>query len=220
MLRNLAVEKIMPGITLRKILIVFQFSLSLVVMIFLAAFYSQFSFMADADPGFRKENIVSIAFSGAEREVISTELSRISGVDDIASMSGIFGKTGASSMPVSLEKNHPDPFRIEGYYADEHAIPVMGLKLVAGSNFKTPLRSTEQEIILNQKAAELLGFKDPAEAIGKNIWIDDTVTVAITGVVQNFYNKGVGRPLTPLVFRMKAGMYRYLVVKEIGRAHV
>lgn len=213
MLRNLAVEKIMPGVTLRKVLIVFQFSLSLVVMIFLAAFYSQFSFMADADPGFRKENIISISFSGDEREVIRTELSRISGVDDISSMSGIFGKTGASSMPVSLEKNHPEPFRIDGYYADEHAIPVMGLKLIAGSNFKAPLRSTEQEIILNQKAAELLGFKDPSEAVGKNIWIDDTVSVAITGVVQNFYNKGVGRPLTPLVFRMKAGAYRYLVVK-------
>jgi putative ABC transport system permease protein len=213
MLRNLSVEKIMPGITLRKVLIVFQFSLSLVVMIFLSAFYNQFAFMSDAEPGFRRDNIISISFSGDERDVISTELSRIGGVESITSLSGVFGKHGASTMPVSLEKSSPQPFRVECYYADEGMAPVMDLKFAAGSNFKTSARVTEQEIILNQKAVELLGFKSAADAIGQTIWVDDTVSVAIAGVVHDFYNKGVGRALTPVAFRMKSGMYKYLVLQ-------
>jgi putative ABC transport system permease protein len=212
MLRNLAVEKIMRGVTLRKVLIVFQFSISLVILIFLSAFYQQFSFMSAADPGFKKENIISISFSGKEREAIRTELSRIAGVENITSMSALFGKTGAGSTPVSLERKGQQSTRMEYYYADENVVSALELKLVAGGNFKTSPKEVEQEVILNQKAAELLGFKNIADAIGQQVWIDDTVRVAITGVVQDFYNKGVGRPITPLAFRMKTGAYRYLVL--------
>jgi putative ABC transport system permease protein len=60
MLRNTMTENIMGGMTLRKILLVFQFSISLVVLIFLTAFYRQFSFMEQADQGVAKENIVAI----------------------------------------------------------------------------------------------------------------------------------------------------------------
>jgi putative ABC transport system permease protein len=212
MLRNVAVENIMGGMTLRKVLIVFQFSVSLVVLIFLTAFYRQFSFMADAETGFQRENIVSIQVSTKEKQILSNEISRVSGVNGIAAMSGNFGRYPTGSMPVKVNQDVPQPLKVNFYCGDAGVIPVMGLKLLAGVNFSDNLAVREKEVLLNRKAIQLLGFETPADAAGEKIWIDDTLHVQIAGVVENFYNEGVGNAIGPLAIRNKP-VYNYLNIR-------
>lgn len=213
MLRNVAVEKIMGSLTLRKILIVFQFSLSLVVIIFLSVFYRQFSFMASADMGFAKDNIVTIPFNGKNENVIKTELSRINGVESAGAMSSTFVGRPSGYMPVIKEKSNTFPINMQYYFADENVIQIMGLNLRAGRNFTDRTTAYETELILNQKAIEVLGFKSAAEAIGEKIWIEDTCHVAITGVIENFYNQGVGNSFFPMALRKKAASCNNLIIK-------
>src|SRR5438034_10653841 len=59
-LKNLSTAKIFGKIGLQKTLIVFQYSLSLVIIIFLFTFYRQFSFLGQANPGFKRENMLVV----------------------------------------------------------------------------------------------------------------------------------------------------------------
>jgi putative ABC transport system permease protein len=213
MLKNVAVERIMGGLTLRKVLIVFQFSLSLVILIFLSAFYKQFSFMASAETGYRRENIVSIPFSGKKKQIFETELLRVSGVEKTGGLSGNFGRQTSGVMQVSLERDQPQPMKISYYFADDGVLDVMGLKLLSGSNFTEENSIFEREVILNNQAIQVLGYTRPGDAVGEKIWIDDTTQVVITGVIQDFYNRGVGNSIAPLALRNKSTDVRYLNVQ-------
>jgi putative ABC transport system permease protein len=100
LLRNIAAEKLMGGLTLRKVLLVFQFTLSLVTIIFLIVFDRQFEFMAKADPGYRMDNIVTVPITSKGGSHFSTAISMIPGVELIGTSSASFGRyvTGAVSV--------------------------------------------------------------------------------------------------------------------------
>lgn len=210
MLRNAVAEKIMGGLTLRKVLLVFQFSISLVILIFMTVFHRQFSYLADVDPGYRMNNIISIPFPGKSHDVLSTELSRIGGVENISASSGNFGRYATGTVSVSRVPDNRQPLKINYYFIDSGVIPVSDLTLMAGKNFGNESPGIERELILNQKAVEALGFENPVSAIGETIWIEDSVEVTLVGVVKDFYNEGTGNAFRPLALRNKAGSYNTL----------
>jgi putative ABC transport system permease protein len=213
MLRNITTEKVMGGLTLRKILVVFQFSISLVILIFLTVYYRQFSFMASAETGFRRDNILSIAFSGKDKDVIATEIARLNGVEQVGAMSGNFGKNVTGVVSVRREHDTGQLLNFNYYFADDGIIPLSGLRLVAGANFTDRNHSFETEVILNEKATGLLGFHLPSDAIGEKVLIEDSVGVLIVGVVADFYFQGVGNAIRPLALRNKSDMFTTLSVR-------
>jgi len=90
----------------------------------------------------------------------------------------------------------------------------MHLPLVAGANFPAgDPTNTEKYVLINQKAARTLSFKDDRDAIGRFLRIDDSTEVRISGVVKDFYFQGTGRFITPLLLRRKAGAYAFLNVR-------
>jgi putative ABC transport system permease protein len=213
MLKNVAVEKIMGGLTWRKMLIVFQFSLSLVILIFLSAFYKQFSFMASADNGFQRKNILSIPITSSHAEILATAIASLSGVEGVTALSNKFGGRTAGTTQASMERGNSQPINLDYYFADKATISVMDLRLMAGKSFSETNTAFEKQIILNQKAVELLGFKNIRDAIGAKIWVDDSLEMEITGVIADFYHKGVGRSISPMALRNKVGAHNYLMVR-------
>lgn len=210
-LKNIRTKKIFGNLSLQRSLIVFQFSLSLVILVFLSAFYTQFAHLAGVDPGFKAGNIVSVSLDGADPELLEKEFLRVRGAEQVSSMSGNFGISTAGSTTVLLRTSDKDPIRMNYYFVDGETVPMMGLKLVAGDNFP-PGGSTAREsyILINEKAARTLSFKDDNEAIGRFVRIDDSTEVQIAGVVKDFYFHGTGNVITPLLLRKKAGSYGYL----------
>jgi putative ABC transport system permease protein len=199
---------------LQKSLIVFQFSLSLVILIFLSAFYTQFAHLARVDPGFRTATILSIPLEGADPELLGEEILRVHGTEQISAVSGNFGIGSAGSTTVALPAKEKEPIRMNYYFVDGETAPMMNLTIAAGSNFPAgrPANS-EHYVLINQKAARTLSFKADADAIGQFLRIDDSTEVQIAGVVKDFYFQGVGNFITPLVLRSKAGSYGYLDVR-------
>lgn len=208
-LKNVSTKKIFGNITLRKILIVFQFSLSLVIIIFLTAFYQQFSYMETIDPGFRKENIVSIPLDGVDKNILRNEIAQISGVGDISFTSTNFGRHETGNVNIGAMETKSG-WKASFYYIDENTVPVMNLQIVAGNNLDD-LENEEKYVLLNEKSVKALGFKTNEEAVGKIIWYD-TTQVVVKGIVKDFYFHNVGNPVTPLVLRSKKDAYNFMNV--------
>ena len=215
MLRNVSAGKIMGGISLRKTLLVFQFSISMVVLFFLTTFYRQFSFMESADTGFRREQVLSIQVNTHEGQLLRNELVRLPGVEKVAAVSGHFGRYPSGTMTMNVRQDDPQPLKVSYYCGDSGLIPVSGLTLVAGKNFTDDPSPRERAIILNRKAVNVLGFQSPADAVGEMVWIEDSVHVQVVGVIEDFYNEGVGNAIAPLAIRSKqAFQYVNLLVSK------
>ncbi|MEP6596480.1 MAG: ABC transporter permease [Ginsengibacter sp.] len=217
-LKNLSTAKILGKISVQKTLIVFQYSLSLVIIIFLFVFYKQFSFMSASDSGFKKNNVLILALNGSNENIISQKISAISGVKSVSATSASFSKhfQGMSSPVWMNNKQHAFPLNY--YYADEHFIPSLNFNIIAGKNFPPESgRTGEQYIIINEKAATALGFKDYEKAVGQKLWITDSTRLEITGVLKDFNYESAGKSVAPLAFRNKKDAYNYLYIETGGK---
>lgn len=211
-LKNIATHKLFGNISMQRTLIVFQFSLSLIIIIFLSAFYRQFSYMAKVDTGFRKDNIVTIQLEGADPVLVTNEARRLPGVENVTAVSGNFGRHASGTTYAWIDKS-TTPVRLDYYYGDAASIPAMDLKLIAGNNLPQPAsQQSERYIVVNETAAKAFGFASNAEAINKMVWLNDSLEVQIAGLIKDFYYQGAGNRVSPMAIRSKEGAYNLLNV--------
>ncbi len=216
-MKNLSTAKILGKVSLQKTLIVFQYSLSLVVIIFLFAFSSQFSFMAKANPGFTKSNMMVIPLNGFDEQIVAQKISNVSGVKSVAATSANFAKRfSGMNAPVWLS-NEKGAIGLNYYYADANFISSMHFGFVAGRNFSNGIQDNKEEyILLNEKAAHAFGFANAAKAVGEKLWLNDSTQLEIKGVLKDFHYENAGRPIMPLAFRTRKDAYSYLYVETAG----
>lgn len=213
-LKNISTKKIFGNLSLQKGLMIFQFTLSLLIIIFLSAYYRQFSFLQTLDPGFYSKNIITIPYSERDK-VFANEVSRISGVEKTYRLSENFGLRGSGSIPVFKDKSVAGQGVLSDYYfTDASALDVHRLKLIAGENFpKKEEFVKEKFILINEKAAEVLGFTNQASATGKTVWLNDSTPVQVLGVIKDFYHLGAARNITPLMLRNRTDAFNYLNIQ-------
>jgi putative ABC transport system permease protein len=216
-MKNLSTAKILGKVSLQKTLIVFQYSLSLVVIIFLFAFSRQFSFMAKANPGFTKSDMMVLPLNGFDEQIAAQKINNVSGVKSVAATSANFTKHfNGMNAPVWLS-NEKDAIGLNYYYADANFISSMHFGFVAGRNFSVEMQDNkEQYILLNEKAAHVLGFTDAAKAVGEKLWLNDSTQLEITGVLKDFHYENAGKPIAPLAFRTRKDAYSYLYIEMAG----
>ena len=191
-----------PGnLSLRRILIVFQFSIVQVFVIGTLIVASQMYYLNNKGLGFSKDspilltNLNELDRSGSFRE----ELLRNSSIADVCF---------SSSSPMSEYNTHyGTSFRLPGQReedgksaeekgADLNYLDFYNLKLVAGKNFSM-LRQQFDEFVVNEKLVYELGMT-PEEAVGQRLIINEGEGT-IVGVVQNFHNNGLQDELTACV---------------------
>ena len=91
---------------------------------------------------------------------------------------------------------------------------VIDLKLLAGNSFPTgATNEKEQYTIINERALEMLKWKNAGEAVGQQILLNDTVPVRIVGVMKNFYFRGMEWAPGPLLLRNRPNQYSQLLVR-------
>jgi putative ABC transport system permease protein len=212
-LKSISTQKLFGNVSLQKALMIFQFSLSILIIIFLCLYYRQFTYLKTIDPGFASKNIITLP-STANDEVFVNEIMHINGVENISAISDDFGMRGTGSIQIFLNKPVNEQGILSDYYfADAATVSLHQLKIVAGSNFPVKTFSKEKYILINQKAASIFGFNDPASAINKTIWLNDSTQVAISGVLQDFYDKGAARNINPLILRNEKDGFNYIDIK-------
>jgi putative ABC transport system permease protein len=206
-LKNLTTARLFGKVSLQKALIVFQYSLSLTIIIFLLAFYRQFSYMGSADPGFRKDNVLVVPLNGLDEKITTQKLSTIPGVQSISAMSSLFSSHfNGLVMPAWLSIKQ-DAISLNYYYANTDFVRDMGLSLLAGQNSED-----EYKVILNEQAVKALGIKDYENAVGQKFWVNDSTQLEIAAVVKDFKYANAGTPISPLALMRKKNAYSYLYV--------
>jgi len=179
-----------------RILLVLQYSISLVAVIFALAFYENSKFQRDFDLGFNDKGII-IAYVGNLSEY-ETYRNAIEQNKDITSIAGSKHSIFSSRYndPVKHESKQLDVDIID--VGDEY-INTMGLHLVQGRNFqKDSETDTKEAVIVTEKLAESFGWDNP---IGKELIWMDTVKLFVVGVVKDVYTQGLWRELEPMMIR-------------------
>ncbi|MEJ7678067.1 MAG: FtsX-like permease family protein [Segetibacter sp.] len=158
------------GLILRKGLVIFQFTISIILIVGTLVVYIQLKYMRSQDLGFSKDQMMTIGANGDKnKEAFKQSLSSVPGVLSTSFSNSIPGngniRTGskvenkAGDMQVaSLDLNIVDFDYINQYR----------MKIIAGRSFsKSFSTDTTQAMIINESAVKLLGYASPDVAVGR-----------------------------------------------------
>jgi putative ABC transport system permease protein len=216
-LKNLSNIKLFGGNNFRKALLIVQFTLALVITIFTTVASKQFQYLSSADPGYERDNLLVLPLQGADHSLLASNINKLAGIEKIAASSAIFG---TNSFGTDMVKASPgkDAVKMNTYDVDSGFITTMGLQFAAGQNFiPATSEAKEQYVISNETAVRSLGFKNAADAVGKMIWLNDSVPAQLTGVLKDFYFQSMAVPVAPLLLRNRPSQYNLLLVKTSSR---
>ena len=154
---------------LRKSLIVFQFTISLILIICTLIVGDQIHYMMNKDLGFTQDAIININTRGGNRDVFAEKIKQFPFVEMVSLHANPPAAKGHNGTIFKYNDNGEE-VEVMGAveFCDENYIPMYHLKLVAGRNF-LPSRYM-REAVINEIFARQLGFIDPQDAIGQLIW--------------------------------------------------
>ncbi len=196
----------MRGAALRNILVVTQFTASVILIFGSVVIYSQLRYTMKKSLGFDKEQVLVINdtfLMGQSIEAFREELLKIPSVENV-SISGFLPVTGnRSDSPLTPRENNTteDAVSFQNWLVDEYYIETLKLNILEGRDFNPDLASDSAAIIINQEAAKQLGLEDP---VGKKIRTISPFTVygrtefKIIGVIENFHFDNIKNKITPL----------------------
>jgi putative ABC transport system permease protein len=193
------------GNILRKSLVVFQFAASVFLIVGSLVVYQQLRFMKHQDLGLNINETMIIKGPGvidstysSKFESFKTEVKRIPGVKGISASTFIPGdEIYWTSNIRNLTAQSTDNVVVSGSGIDEDFIPSYNVKLLAGRNFDKAFPSDNKRIILNLALSKVLGYKEPADALGKKV-IFNGDTLEVAGVAEDFHQMSLKSAVAPL----------------------
>lgn len=209
----------LKGLLLRKVLVISQFAIAMILMIATLVLYLQVDFMQSQALGFKKEQQLVVDFQFDERvinqqQIIKQTLLSVAGVDKVSFSSCIPGRAN-HTYPTLLENAEKDMqhFLANVYFIDEEFLSQYAIEVIAGRDFSSQIASDLKEaVLINEVAANQLGFLNLTDALGKKF---DQLGVKgnIIGVVKDFHFHSYEKKIQPLVLRMAPGFYTFMNVK-------
>lgn len=206
------------GRRLRKGLVIFQFSLTGLLVMLVIIVLKQTSYMQGKDLGFNKNNLIVFYADrnvGIGLESFKAEFRKIPGVKQIASATRLpSSRNNIRTDMWAHGKSKEESFASLGLYADQEYLPTLQLTLLAGRNFVQG--GNDVAVILNERATIALGWT-PEEAIGKRIvglTFSDSLPGEVVGVVKDFNISPVRREIMPLVIGYGTDNVNYMMRVE------
>lgn len=185
----------------RKGLVVFQFLLSVVLIVSVLVVYKQIEFVQSKNLGYTKEHLIVFPIEGKVRTNLDTfleEVKRIPGVVNASSMGhSMLGRNNNTSGLKWEGKNPDDLILFENVRANYGLIETLGIEMLEGRSFSEEFGTDSTKIIFNEAAIKVMGMKDP---IGKHINLWDEYDLEIVGVVKDFHFQSLHDAVNPLFF--------------------
>ena len=202
------------GFSFRKVLIVVQFIVSLVAMILLVTLYRQFHYITTADYGFRRAQLLTLPLSIQPRPGLIQALSQVAGVEQVSASSALLNEL-TQIRQVRVERASSDSSRVVMVAIDSSFVKTMDLSILAGHNFpaQTGLvaqRLASRFVLINEEAVHALRLGNSTQAIGRTLWLTDSLTVQVIGVVKDFRFSFLAQPIQPLLMHYQPDQFRYL----------
>ncbi|GAB3693325.1 ABC transporter permease [Spirosoma flavus] len=202
-------------LSLRQGLIVFQFAASVILIIGTITVYQQLRYMQNQDLGFSATN--KLIVRGVESGD-STYEAKANAFKQELENANLVEKATASAYVPGIEILWTNGFRrldrsdmasntLYNTAIDYNFLEAYDIKLAAGRNFDKTFGTDRRNVLLNETAVKLLGFDNPADAIGKRISSGDTLT--IVGVVKDYHQQGLQKGHWPMLLRFLPAADRF-----------
>jgi putative ABC transport system permease protein len=208
------------GNRFRKALVIFQFAISVVLIVCSTVVYTQLQYMQNHDLGFEPTQTLIINFEG-DRQVqqqykgLKQALLNIAGVQGVAASSNIPGDRNTSTWSMNVVAEQGDTVRTELpiYLADFNFLEQYEVPIVAGRALTERFAADSTEsMLINQAAVKQLGFENATEAIGLSVGMYPN-DAKIVGVFKDFHYKSLQQIIEPLTIRVFPNKYRVLSIR-------
>ena len=213
--------------TFQKGMVIAQMALSIVFISATMVVYKQISFMKKADLGINFDRVITLN-APASLNIDTAKRRRYTSFrEDLLQFPEFKSVTANSFTPGQSPRYgyveyvrpdagiHPNILFFENT-ADDGLVQTFELNLLAGTGFSPITSQNKRKVILNEKSIKELGFKNPMEAVGKNIFRTnrDTIPIEIIGVLGDFHNEGLQKPIYPIIYNNgHPGEFGYYSIK-------
>jgi putative ABC transport system permease protein len=200
----------------RSTLVVFQFALSIFLIIFTVVVYQQIQYMRDKNIGMDKDNVLILESTerlGTNKEAFRNSISQLKGVVKLSYTNNTF--PGVNNTTVFKSAGSEQDHIMGLYYADYDHLDVMKLQMKEGRFFSKDFPSDSSAIILNEAAAKEFGYANP---VGEDILYNDgnptSQRLKVIGVVKNFNFESFKEQVRPISIRLTKNDNHLLVRYE------
>ena len=203
------------GSTFRKLLVVLQFSISIVMISGTIVVYSQMEYIRNKDLGWERENMLLI-HNATNYPVLKSQLIKYSQIKGVSATNQHPTTVMNSTNGIGWRGMNEDEnvlFHIQG--VDYDYFETMQIEVVMGRSFSKSSPSDTLSTIINEEAMKLLGFENP---VGEFLKADGEGQFQIIGVVKNFHFKSVHDRIEPLLMYIDRHELSNMLVRIDGSA--
>lgn len=182
----------------RNILVVFQFSLSIILIICSLIIFQQLQFMKTKDLGFNKEDLLIVDNTRKLEnnfQPFKNSLAARSEVIKMSSSQRLPGSSSTFSITTLQSEGQEEGVNMNRFGGDVEYIETLGFDIIAGRNFSREIASDSNAVILNQSAVRALELENPVGSI-----LNEELTVI--GVVRDFNFESLRKKIEPVVITL------------------
>jgi putative ABC transport system permease protein len=196
------------GSKLRNILVVFQFSISTILLVGTYVIYKQLTYIQDKELGFDKEQVLVVNTWGlvdTRYKPLKDLLQQKPGVMNVSTSQTLPGKEHSNRGFRSFEN---EPITLDAGACDPDYLDILKLEMVQGRFFSEEFPGDSTAVVINEQAAKLLGPVDP---VGKFIRLgnDARTKLKVIGVVKDYHYESLHQTINPLVLLQLPGAFNW-----------
>lgn len=202
---------------LRKGLVVFQFTISIVLISGTIIVTRQMSFLQNQNLGLQKEQLIQLNLSSAaarKYELIKSEVMKLPAVQT-ATVTSFSFRDNISTIALLPEGTPENEMTAECTLVGDHdLLNTFGIQLIAGRNFAPDSKvDEEQAFIVNEAAVKRFGWGTPQQALGKKIDWGLGKKGQVVGVVKDFNFSSLHQNIRPLIIHILPDWYGFITMK-------
>ena len=217
-LKNLSGMKILSRTALRKVLLVTQFTMSLIFILSVILVYNQLSLFLKADHGFDMSSNIVVRLGETKPDALKAKLLQHSHIVSASASSHVpaAGRTHSTGLKRSLEEK--DWTEVSHYAVDEDYLENLTIPLIAGRYFIAGAGDSNRDfIVINEASVKYLHFSSPADALGEVVILqDDSTKKEIIGVIKDYNHQVLFAEIGPLAHLYNPEELNILQVKYNG----
>ena len=197
--------------TLRKILVIVQFSISIFMIVSILVIVKQIGFLKNKELGFDKDMMVILPVRGRQSVALRERILQNPNVKSVSFSSVIPGQNTGDDTYLPVGKSSEETIRVSAFNVGYDFLKTYGIEVVWGRDFSREFSTDAREaVLINETAAREIGWG--ADAVGKEI-----VNVSrgnqrrtIIGVVKDFHHKSLKMEINPTVLALNVNSFGYI----------
>jgi len=195
------------GAWMRNALVIFQFTISIFLIIGTLAVYQQLKLFQNIKLGFEKEQVLVVRNPGSLGDNVVPFKEALRGNSQVINVSGSNTLPGRSFSNIGFgAEGVEENFTLNLCVCDYDFLDTLKLEMASGRFFSRDFGTDSHAAVINEKAAELLGWDDP---IGKKInnWSTNRGNFTVIGVIKDYHYESLHQTIRPQALFLSGGYY-------------